>query len=896
MSSLQVISLDSLDATLESAGGKGINLIRLNRAGFPVPPGFIIPTDAYREFLSANSLQKKIEASIQGLLPEDVQGLEHASDQIRAVFSTGPIPHELAEVIRAASDNLKNSPVAVRSSATAEDLPDLSFAGQQDTYLNILGTDQILKAVVDCWSSLWTARAIGYRIRNGVSQTDAAVAVIVQEMIQSEISGVVFTANPLTGLRTEAVIDATLGLGEAFVSGQVEPDHYVVNIPRGTITEKTLGAKKISTRAKAGGGVETIPEDASKIQALSDSEIIQLTTLATQVQNEYKFPQDIEWAFAKGRLYLLQTRAITSLFPIPHESFDPLDVWFSFGAVQGMLGPITPLGQDTVRLVGAGAGGIFGLKLQYDKLAVFGLAGERIWIQVDGVISNPLGARIYPAVVPLLDPSIGQILRALAAEPQFKARNGILKLSTLGRLVRFGLRMLPHIIYTMLYPERAREETMRKLEHYLSQAGFSREGDRFARLADCVSFLRERTVSKSIEIILPQILPLLGPSLVSLSALTKLAAQTGAGDHGIAPLVLEVTRGLPNNVTTEMDLALWETAKAIRANADAWNRFRTATPASLAEDYLNGNLPPAAQRALKDFMERYGMRGVGEIDLGNPRWREEPEPIMQSLQSYLQITEEKFAPDVVFTRGARAAEEAIEKLATAAGRQRGGWLKEKLVRGAARRLRILMGARESPKYYMIRIMGIARQELLAVGREFETAGMIQHADDLFFLYISELDGLSKSEPRDWKALIASRRAAYDREARRRQIPRVLVSDGRAFYEGIRSGLDTQDVITGSAVSPGVAEGLVHVIFDPRSEQLAPGEILVCPGTDPAWTPLFMSAGGLITEVGGMMTHGSVVAREYGIPAVVGVHEATRRLKNGQRIRLDGTTGRIFILA
>jgi pyruvate,water dikinase len=293
-------------------------------------------------------------------------------------------------------------------------------------------------------------------------------------------------------------------------------------------------------------------------------------------------------------------------------------------------------------------------------------------------------------------------------------------------------------------------------------------------------------------------------------------------------------------------------------------------------------------------MERYGMRGVGEIDLGLPRWREAPEPVMQTLQSYLKIGDES-APDVLFARGAQRAEVAVEKLANTAYIQPGGWFREKLVRAAARRARALLGAREAPKFYAIRVMGVVREELLAIGDEFAQAGMIERRDDLVFLHIRELDALAQREPGEWKTLIARRRAVYERESRRRQVPRLLVSDGRAFYEGLGSQTDTADVITGSPVSPGVVEGVVHVVFDPHKSQLAPGEILVCPGTDPAWTPLFMAAGGLVTEVGGMMTHGSVVAREYGIPAVVGVHQATTRLKDGQRIRLDGTTGKIVIL-
>jgi pyruvate,water dikinase len=405
-------------------------------------------------------------------------------------------------------------------------------------------------------------------------------------------------------------------------------------------------------------------------------------------------------------------------------------------------------------------------------------------------------------------------------------------------------------------------------------------------LLNVVQFMRER-IGSAFQFLLPRFIPVFGPSMGMLNLLNKLAGEDRS-------LVLEITRALPQNVTTEMDLALWETATAIRADAEAAAEFRSSDAAALSRRYLDGTLPNSAQNAIAGFMARYGMRGIAEIDFGQPRWREDPTPIMHVLQSYLNI-DEAAAPDAVFQRGREAASDAVERLAARVRAQPGGWLKERVVRGAARRIRLLMGARESPKFFAVRTMGIARQALLDVGQEFAAAGTIQRADDMIFLRLNELDALAREEPRDWKHLIAERRQMYERELRRKQVPRLLVSDGRAFYEGIGSDTDSGDVISGSPVSPGVVEGLVHVILDPRQAQLAPGEILVCPGTDPAWTPLFMAAGGLITEVGGMMTHGSVVAREYGIPAVVGVHQATTRLRDGQRIRLDGTTGKILLL-
>jgi pyruvate,water dikinase len=894
-----ILPFTSPEATLENAGGKGMNLARLARAGFDVPLGFIVSTEAYRAFVAENGLQTVLLSALENLTTEDAGALEVASARIRAAFSAGRIPVETEATVRAAYASLphpnpspagRGASVAVRSSATAEDLPDLSFAGQQDTYLNVIGDGQLLKAVIDCWSSLWTARAIGYRVRNHIPHDTAALAVVVQEMVQSEVSGVLFTANPLTGLLSESVIDAAFGLGEALVSGQVEPDHFVVDSASGAVNGVALGAKKMSKRGKAGGGVETVEENAAARQTLSDREIKQLVALGGQIQKEYGIPQDIEWAFAGGKLYLLQSRAITSLFPVPYVSFDPLTVWFSFGAVQGLVGPITPLGLDAIRYVAAGAGRMFGLTLNPAEFDLFGRAGERIWIKISDVIRNPLGSRVFGVLLEFIEPSVGQILRSLMTDPRLGTGQGRLKISTLHRLARFALPVLTGLVRNMLRPDEARARFDAAIENRLAAARIPPADDRFGQLANVTAFIRDQ-VASALGFLLPKFIPIFGPSMAGLNLLKEFSPERA----------LDVTRGLPNNVTTEMDLALWNAAKAIRADTASGALFRASDAPELARYYLNGTLPSAAQTAIAHFMDRYGMRGIGEIDLGQPRWREDPTPVMHTLQSYLQI-EPEFAPDVLFARGEQAALDAIEKIAAEVRKEHGSWLKEKIVRGAARRIRLLMGARESPKFFAVRTMGVAREVLLKAGQKFVDAGTIDRADDLVFLKLAELEtlaqsgGESQSAPTvEWKALIAERRATYERELRRRQVPRVLVSDGCAFYEGVGAATDTGDAITGSPVSPGVVEGIVHVVLDPHSTQLAPGEILVCPGTDPAWTPLFMAAGGLVMEVGGMMTHGSVVAREYGIPAVVGVHQATVRLKDGQRIRVDGTVGKIVVL-
>ena len=329
-----IISFTSPEANLETAGGKGANLARLSRGGFNVPPGFIISTSAYCDFVKENALEAVIQTALDNLssqtcgLSDDINKLEDISARIRTAFSMGKVSDDLTRSVQIAYANLNQSlgivaqvPVAIRSSATAEDLPDMSFAGQQDTFLNVVGDAQIMASVVRCWSSLWTARAIGYRIRNKIFHDDAALAVIVQVMVMSDVSGVLFTVNPLTGLLSESVIDATFGLGEALVSGQVEPDHFVVDSLSGVIKNTTIGKKEMSTRARAGGGVVTVSEhiyptgSLAGRQTLSDNEIRQLVAAGQSIQNEFELPQDIEWAFMAGELFILQSRAVTSLFP-----------------------------------------------------------------------------------------------------------------------------------------------------------------------------------------------------------------------------------------------------------------------------------------------------------------------------------------------------------------------------------------------------------------------------------------------------------------------------------------------------------------------------------------------------------------------------------------------------
>lgn len=889
-----ILPLDTSEAQLETVGGKGANLSKLANAGFPVPDGFLVTTWAYQQFVQSNQLANRIYERLDGVDMESMDALQAASREIRAWFAQGKLSPTFTSNLLETYAAMGSPPVAVRSSATAEDLPEMSFAGQQDTFLNVVGGEGLLRAVVFCWSSLWTARAIGYRARNNIPQYRVALSVVVQEMVDSEVSGVMFTANPLTGHRGETLIEATFGLGEALVGGHVEPDSYKVNTRTGQTIEKILGRKGVSIRSTAGGGVEKVDEDAADQQALPDSVILALADLGKKVTKTYDFPQDIEWAWADDNLFLLQSRPITSLYP----AFDDLPAYppritFSFASVQGIMEPITPLGQDTVKLLFAGAAEVLGFHgLTHETMEILYTAGERLYVDFTTIFQGKPSVKLVPRFFSGVDPGVVLAYEQLKKDPSLQIGTKRLMFKAIHRAGKFIVPAWVSSIPHWHHPEGKGTEIM---------AGANQEIARIQAIADQLPhdptdiaprLALYRETRGGLRFAVRYVMSRAIVGLLPMAIIAKLASRI----PGQETAALEITRGLPNNVTTEMDLALWETARVIGEEPAARAAFGAETPESLGQMYFEGQLPGEAQAVVSAFMKRFGMRGLGEIDIGRPRWREQPASVMEVLQSYLQIDDPEMAPDAVFQRGEQAAQAALENLVEAARETRFGWLKARMIRFLYRRLREFAGLREAPKFHVIQVFGIVREALLESGVAFVDAGVLEKPNDLFYMKINELEALANGETTCWKELVRTRRENYRRELRRKQLPRILLSDGRAFYEGLSAGDRPDGGMHGSPVSPGVVDGTVRVVHSPQNANLQPGEIMVCVGTDPAWTPLFLAASGLVMEVGGLMTHGSIVAREYGIPAVVGVHQVTERLKTGQRIRVNGTTGEIEILA
>jgi rifampicin phosphotransferase len=885
---------------LALVGGKGANLGELTGAGLPVPPGFCITTVAYEMVASEAGLAAILDTYSAGESGDSGRLAEAA----RNCLLEAVMPPRVAEAIIKAYHVLgvgEPLPVAVRSSATAEDLPFASFAGQQDTYLNIVGSEALLDAVRRCWASLWTDRAVSYRTSLGIDQSSVRLAVVVQRMIESSVSGVLFTANPLTGKRRQAVIDANPGLGEAVVSGATNPDHFVVNTVTGEIVERRIGSKRVIIRGTEGGGTTRIEtSDENGEACLSDEQVRALAALGAQVEAHYGAPQDTEWAIdPSGKLWLVQSRPITTLYPLPDnapDTDDVLRVYFSINVFQGVYRPLTPMGIAVFRLFGSAIAELFNLPPR-DPLrgpSIFVEAGGRLFFDVTPALRTAFGRKFLQSAAQIGEARSGALFQQLTTDPRLS-----LVPTPRWRLIRaigsflWKTRTPIYVIQALLWPSITQKRMvqvttwLQSLNDEAIEASVQNRTD----INDSLTALEQR-LPRRVKSVFSTIPPVMISGLGSYALSGRLLKDIATRDE-----MQIVLRGLPHNPTTEMDLQLWTLAQGVQANTVAAQAVRETPPEQLAQQYQEGTLPPTLQQGLAEFLHAYGHRGVAEIDLGLPRWSEDPTHILGVLANYIQLKDPDLAPNVQFYRGAREAEAMVATLTQRARRK--GWLRGVLAGFFLKRTRALAGFREMPKFCLVLLLAYIRRNLLSIGQAMEQGGWLENAGDIFFITLSEAHACGQGQAavptgEDMHQIVRERRASYDHELQRRHIPRVLLSDGTEPTVTAQVGELAAGTLKGSPASPGTVTAQARVILDPTGARLEPGEVLVAPSTDPGWTPLFLTAGGLVMEMGGVMSHGAVVAREYGIPAVVGVAGATESITTGQKITVDGAAGTVII--
>jgi phosphohistidine swiveling domain-containing protein len=876
---------------LADVGGKALNLAELLRAGYRVPPGFCVTTSAYQRVTDHPVLGQRLD-DLAATPADDAPLLTRLAEEVGRLVLDSPVPDDIATAVVAAYRQMgQGVPVAVRSSATAEDLPFASFAGQQDTFLGIVGETGVLEAVRRCWASLWTPRAVTYRAAQGLTPHSVRLAVVVQQMVDAEVAGVVFTADPVTGRRRHTVIDASPGLGEAVVSGAVNPDHFVVDADTGAVLERRLGDKRMVVRPRPEGGTvrsEVLPGDDRT--CLTDRQLRELTALGDRLERHFGSPQDIEWAVdGDGTLWLTQTRPITTLYPLPLTAPPPAAdrrVYFCLSLAQGLNRPITPMGLASFRLLGSSIAAVLGSPVP-DRRAgppMYADPGQRLFVDLTEILRSRVGRSLVPKVLDQMEARSAVILRNLLTAPDLTLTRRS-RLPFLGRALRVAAAYgVPLQVVRAVVSPRATHLRLLRLQEAHRRRLTPPSGPSPHQRLDWA----EQLLGHDVVPLLPRIVPVVATGLAMLAlAIRLLGADATRAEAAI------VLRGLPHNVTTEMDLALWRLARSVQADADADTATSVRdTPAEqLAGQFRAGELPMTLQDGVRAFLRRYGHRSVAEIDLGVPRWADDPTYVFGILKNYLRLNDPALSPDAVFVRGAEEAEEMVDAL-TARAWQRSR-ARSLVVGFALRRTRQLAGVRELPKACMVRALAAARAEIAAVGADLASSGRLDSAEDVFLLDLTEthraLDGA------DLRLLVARRRETHAQELRRRRVPRVLLSDGTQPEASEPFSADRGGrLLRGTPASTGTVTGAARVVLDPAGARLDPGELLVAPSTDPGWTPLFLTAGGLVMEMGGANSHGAVVAREYGIPAVVGVPNATDLVSTGDTITIDGAAGVVTI--
>lgn len=899
-------------------GGKGVNLAILYQRKFAVPYAFIVTTSAYQHILHDQQVQQVL-STIEQIDVENISELENISQRLKMIICGITLPDQMVHLILQNYDRLcvkcANSDVhvAVRSSATAEDLPDNSFAGQQDTYLHVTRMNLIEK-IQECWASLFTARAISYRRQCHIDSQHVKLAVVVQEMIFSEVSGVAFTANPITGLRNEVVIDSTYGLGEALVSGLVTPDHYEVLMEEDqnpVIRVKKIGEKSIRIKGKIDGGTETLTteEHEQKLEALNDQSIVELAQLAKKIEKSYdNQPQDLEWGFHQGRFHILQARPITTLFPIPQSLPHQTDLrcFCSFGTIQGFLEPMTPLGESTLRTVVCS----LTRRIRINRTStftddissnpsrhyLFKSVAFRPWVDLTGIFQLPMGGRFG---LSLADAEMGKVINYINRPQLFPRKSIFASLTTLCSMFLFVIPLFCRAIRNFLFPRYAKRLFMDQMaqHHQFVDQGFQSENNQ--TFTDCVNHFTD-VISRLGLVPVYYGATCLVPAILSLKILEKFAED---------PIdAIALTRAVESNPTTEMNLNLWKVTELIRSNPSSLHLFENESLEQLVSRYRNRSFDEAVQSEMEEFFRMYGCRGIGEIDIGRPRWSEQPEVVLDQIKNYLKIINPDKAIDRIHERSQESAYEALDRIESQLTYPR---IQERIVRFLFARFRILFSLRECPKFNgMIQTFGKCRENLIEKAELAVKENFITNRNDIAFLYIEELQQLAADTDEKqheriafWKDLIARRQAEYQRQMACKRIPLIILSNGMTYYDATtiptNSALQEQladGEYRGNPVSPGVYEGKVRIVDDPMHSQLQPGEIMVCTATDPAWTSLFPIVGALVLEMGGMLQHGAIVSREYGLPAVVGVTNAKKIFHTGQMIRVNGSNGLIQILS
>ncbi len=871
MSSL-VLGFQEMDNTqLLLVGGKGLNLGKLSKIeGIQIPEGFCVTTLGFQKAIEQNETYHSLLDRLIMLKVEDRDQISEICRKIRQFIMEVEIPSDVVTAVTHYLSQLGDQHAyAVRSSATAEDLPHASFAGQQDTYLNIIGKEAILQHISKCWASLFTDRAVIYRMQNGFNHSEVYLSVIIQRMVFPQASGILFTADPITSNRKLLSIDASFGLGEALVSGLVSADCYKVQEDR--IVDKMIATKKLAIYGRKEGGTEIqeIDRDQQKTQTLTDQQILQLARIGRQIEAYFGCPQDIEWCLVNDTFYIVQSRPITTLYPIPEAEAQENHVYISVGHQQMMTDPIKPLGLSFFLLT---------------TFAPMRKAGGRLFVDVTNQLSSPENREILLNTLGGSDPLIKDALMTIIERKNF-------------------IKSLP---------DDKKVQNPSKNNKGMSFAGFQSQiendlgivADLIKNSQSSIEELKQNIQTKSgpdlFDFILEDIQQLKKSLFDPQSMGVILAAQNASiwinekmkewlGEKNVADTLAQ---SVPNNITSEMGLALLDVADVIRPYPEIIDYLQQVADDTFLDGLVKFEGGREAQDTIIAYLNKYGMRCSGEIDITKTRWSEKPAILVPIILNNIKNFEPK-ASKQKFEQGLRVALKKEQELLDRLKQLPDGEQKAEETKRMIGQIRNFSGYREYPKYSMVNRYFIYKQTLLKEAEQLVREGVIYEKEDIYYLSFEELREVVRTNKLDYQ-IISKRKDEY-KLYEKLTPPRVITSDGETLSGEYKRENLPAEAIVGLPVSSGVIEGRARVILNMKNADLKDGDILVTSFTDPSWTPLFVSIKGLVTEVGGLMTHGAVIACEYGLPAVVGAENATKLIKNGQRIRVNGTEGYIEIL-
>ncbi len=858
------------------AGGKGANLGELSTiGGIEVPEGFCISTEAFKLVIGKNDEFIALLDKLSLLNADNRKVINEISAKTRKLIEAIAIPEEISKGIYLHLEQLgESNAYAVRSSATAEDLPTASFAGQQDSYLNITGKEAILKCISNCWASLFTERAIIYRIQNGFDHRKVYLSVIVQKMIFPEVAGIMFTADPVTSNRKVLSIDASFGLGEALVSGLVNSDNYKVN--NGNIVDKKISTKMLAIYAAADGGTvkQEVEARLQNEQALTDEEILRLEQTGRKIEKHFGSPQDIEWCLADSTFYIVQSRPITTLFPIPEANDEENHVYVSVGHNQMMTDAMKPLGLSFFLLT---------------TRALMRTAGGRLFVDITSLLASPAGREtVINVTLGKSDPLTKDALTTIVhredfikflpddkQEPVTGKSNKDVPPDNYQTLNEYDPAIVSELI-------RSSQTAIEKLKQSIQTKSGSELFDFI--LEDIEQLKKTNADRKSFGVIMTG---------MNASSWINEKMNEWLGEKNAADILAQ---SVPNNITSEMGLELLDVADVIRPYPDVIEYIQQVKVDDFLDELVNPDSYRDGGRETRDaiyaFLSKYGMRCAGEIDITKTRWAEKPVILVAMILNNIK----NFEPGEGKRKFEQGRQEALKKEQELLDRLvllPDGEQKARETKRMIDLVRNFAGYREYPKYSIVSRYFAYKQALMKEAERLVQASIIHEKEDVYYLSFEEFREVVSANKLDYQ-VISNRKDEY-KFYEKLTPPRVITSDGEIIQGRYNQENIPAGAIAAMAVSTGVTEGRARVILNMEDADLEDGDILVTTFTDPSWTPLFLSIKGLVTEVGGLMTHGAVIAREYGLPAVVGVENATQLIKDGQLIRVNGTDGYVEIL-